>query len=167
MQTRFDTVKEFDRIADELLSASRSARTLALDAYRVGDHVVMHLDLPGVDPGSIDLTIDRGVLGIRAQRTERTEPGGQDAAVQWLARERFGGTFQRQIALGDTLDAEQLAATYDAGVLTITVPVAERAKPRKIAVTAPGSHDRQAVKPAQQQVLHADAVGQEVANSTT
>jgi HSP20 family protein len=135
MNTRFDALRGMDRIADELLSASRAARIVPMDAYKSGDHVVMHFDLPGVDPGSIDATIDRGVLSVRAQRSER---GGSDpdSEVEWLARERFGGTFQRQVALGDGLDAERLTATYDAGVLTVTVPIAERAKPRKITVQA-------------------------------
>lgn len=136
MNTRFDALRGMDRLADELLSSQRAARIVPLDAYKAGDHVVMHLDLPGVDPGSVDVTLDRGVLTVRAQRSDTT---GADSAVEWLARERFGGSFTRQIALGDGLDADALAATYDAGVLTITVPVAEKAKPRKIQVEAAAS----------------------------
>lgn len=134
MLMRFDPFREMDRLVDELAAAGRAPRSVPLDAYRSGDHVVVHLDLPGADPGSIDVTVDRGVLTIQARRTERAEEG-----VEWIARERFAGAYAKQIHLGDGLDADAMTATYDAGVLTLTVPVAERAKPRKVEVTAGGA----------------------------
>ena len=134
MFQRFDPFTEMDRLAGAL--AGRSALTIPIDAYRSGDHVVLHLDLPGVDPGSIDVTVERGVLSVHAERTPRPEEG-----VHWLARERFSGPVDKQLALGDALDTDTLTATYDAGVLTLTVLIAQRAKPRKITVGV--SNDRQ------------------------
>jgi HSP20 family protein len=103
---------------------------MPMDLYRSGDHYVLHADLPGVDPGSVDVQADNGTLTIKAERTERTEEG-----VQWIASERFTGTYMRQLALGDNIDAERISATYQNGVLTVTLPVAERAKARRIEVS--------------------------------
>ena len=96
MLMRFDPFREMDRLVDELAAAGRTQRSVPLDAYRSGDHVVVHLDLPGADPGSIEVTVDRGVLTIKAQRTERPADG-----VEWIARERFAGAYAKQIHLGD------------------------------------------------------------------
>jgi HSP20 family protein len=104
---------------------------MPMDLYRSGDHYVVHADLPGVDPGSVDVNVDSGVLTIRAVRSGRTEEN-----AQWIASERFTGTFQRQLALGEGLDPDKITATYENGVLTLTIPVAESAKPRRIQVTA-------------------------------
>jgi HSP20 family protein len=103
---------------------------MPMDLYRSGDHYVLHADLPGVDPGSVDVGVENGTLTIRAQRSERTED-----AVQWIASERFTGTFMRQLALGDDVDAEKISATYANGVLTVTLPVLEQAKPRRVEIS--------------------------------
>jgi HSP20 family protein len=105
-----------------------------MDLYRSGDHYVLHADLPGVDPGSVDVNVQNGTLTIKAERTERT---AED--VQWIASERFTGTYMRQLSLGEGIDTERIAATYENGVLTVSLPVAERAKPRKVEVQASGS----------------------------
>jgi len=100
-----------------------------MDVYRSGDHYVLHADLPGVDPGTVDVGVENGTLTIRAKRSERSEDG-----VQWIASERFTGTYQRQIALGEDVDTERISATYANGVLRVTLPVAERSKPRRIEI---------------------------------
>jgi HSP20 family protein len=136
---RFDPIRDIDRLTEQLLGApagsSRVPRFMPMDLFRSGDHYVLHADLPGVDPGSIDLSVDADVLTVRAERSPRSEDG-----AEWVVSERFTGTFQRQIALGDGLDPERISATYDAGVLTVTLPVAARAKSRKISVETAGDH---------------------------
>ncbi len=140
---RFDPFRDLDRMTEQLLGAStgsaRVPRFMPMDLYRSGDHYVLHADLPGIDPGSVDVHVDNGTLTIRAERSGRTE---QD--VQWLANERFTGTFQRQLSLGEGIDTEAISATYDNGVLSVTIPVAERAKPRRIEVT--GHSDRKVIE---------------------
>ena len=142
---RFDPFRDLDRMTEQLLGStgvtSRVPRFMPMDLYRSGDHYVLHADLPGIDPGSVDVSVDNGTLTIRAERSARTE---QD--VQWLANERFTGTFQRQLSLGDNIDSAAISATYDNGVLSVTIPVAEKAKPRRIEVLAHGS--AQAIEPA-------------------
>ncbi len=133
----FDPFREMDRLAAQVLGTTQQARGprwMPMDLYRVGDHFVVAVDLPGVDPGSIDLSVDGNVLSVRAERTVRSEE-----SAQWLAQERPAGTFLRQLNLGDGLDVERIQASYDAGVLTLTLPLAERAKPRKIAVETSGA----------------------------
>jgi HSP20 family protein len=105
-----------------------------MDAYRHGDTVVAHFDLPGVDPASISLEYERQMLTVTAERSWRPVQGDQV-----LAAERLHGRFHRQILLGDGLDADKIHASYENGVLTVTVPIAERAKPRRITVAASGS----------------------------
>jgi HSP20 family protein len=102
-----------------------------LDAYRAGDVFFVHIDLPGVDPATIDATVDHRVLTVRAERT-RPQPEG----VERYVSERPTGTVTRRLLLGDSLDPERLDAQYDAGVLTLRIPVAERAKPRKIEIVS-------------------------------
>jgi HSP20 family protein len=131
---RFDPFRDVDRLAEQLLGNQRAPRVMPMDLFRSGDHYVLACDLPGVDPGSVDISVDGGVLSIRAERTPRS-----DEHAQWLAQERPSGTFLRQLTLGEGLDTEQIGATYENGVLTVTLPVAERAKPRRIKVTA-GEH---------------------------
>src|SRR5690606_42040162 len=96
-----------------------------------GDRYILHADLPGVDPGSIDIDLDGSLLTIRAQRTADSGEG-----VRWLNRERTAGSFLRQFTLGDGVDPEKISASYESGVLTVIIPVSERAKPRKIAVAS-------------------------------
>jgi HSP20 family protein len=102
-----------------------------MDAYRHEDTFVLNLDLPGVDPSSIDLTVERNALTISAERHWQPVEGDQV-----VASERRHGTFSRQLFLSDGLDAEKIHATYENGVLTVTIPVADRAKPRRIEVTS-------------------------------
>lgn len=104
---------------------------MPLDLYRDGDHYVLAADLPGVDPGSVDVNVDGHQLTIRAERTARDPEG-----AKWLVNERLHGTYVRQLTLGDGLDLDKITATYDSGVLTVTVPVSETAKPRKIEVVS-------------------------------
>jgi len=102
---------------------------MPMDLCKIGDHYVLTADLPGIDPGSVDVNVDNGTLTISARRTARTEE-----SVQWLANERFFGSYRRQLSLGDGIDTSAISATYENGVLTVTIPVAERARPRKIEV---------------------------------
>jgi HSP20 family protein len=127
--TRFDPFREMDRLLGQVFAADQAAGLMPMDLYRVGDHYVLNLDLPGVDPGSIDVNVEDQVLTIRAQRTSRTEDG-----VQWLAKERPNGTYARQVAVGRGLRLDAIEATYTDGVLTLSIPVAEEAKPRRIEV---------------------------------
>ncbi len=138
----FDPFREMDRLTSQLLgtSTSRGPRWMPMDLYRVDDHFVVAVDLPGVDPGSIDMNVDGSTLTIRAERSLRSDEG-----VQWLAQERPVGSYLRQLHLGDGLDVEKIQASYDAGVLTVTIPVAERARPRRITVEAGGG--RTAIQP--------------------
>ncbi|CAM5786544.1 Hsp20/alpha crystallin family protein [Cellulomonas persica] len=129
MATRFDPFHELDRLFGQVLAADRASATMPMDLYRAGDHYVLHLDLPGADPGTIDVSVEDRTLTIRAQRTARTEDD-----VQWLAKERPVGTYARQLAVGAGLALDRIEATYTDGVLTLTIPVAEDAKPRKVEV---------------------------------
>ena len=130
MATRFDPFQEFDRLFAQALTAERTSATMPMDLYRSGDHYVLHVDLPGADPGTIDVNVEDRTLTIRAQRTGRTE---QDD-VQWLAKERPVGTYARQLTVGRGLALDSISATYADGVLTLSIPVAEEAKPRRIQV---------------------------------
>lgn len=128
---RFDPFRDLDRLAEQMLGApagsARVPRFMPMDLFRSGDHYVLTADLPGVDPGSIDVNADNGTLTIRAERSARSAD-----SVEWLANERFTGSFMRQLSLGDGVDADAITATYDNGVLTLTIPLAEVAKPRRI-----------------------------------
>lgn len=130
---RFDPFREFDRMFDQALNQARQP-SFPMDAYRSGDTIVVHFDLPGVDPDTIDIEYERQTLTVNAERTWRPTEGDQ-----LLATERVHGRFQRQILLGEGLDADGLKAGYEHGVLTVTIPVAEKAKPRKISVDVSGS----------------------------
>lgn len=132
MALTFDPFREMDRMAARLLTSGgteRSSSWMPMDLYRAGDHYIVNVDLPGVDPGSIDLDVDANTLTIQAERTI----GSADGA-QWLAQERPAGRYMRQLGLGADVDLEQIQASYEHGVLMLTIPVAERAKPRKITV---------------------------------
>ncbi|QCQ91444.1 Hsp20/alpha crystallin family protein [Rhodococcus sp. SGAir0479] len=131
---RFDPFTDVDALTRSLMSnavgTSRVPQFMPMDLYRVDDHYVLHADLPGVDPGSVDVDVENGTLTLTAHRSAPSEEH-----VQWLASERFSGTYRRQLSLGEGVDAENISATYENGVLTVMIPVAERAKPRKIEVT--------------------------------
>ena len=132
MLMRFDPLKDVERWAQQLSGASRQP-VMPLDAYRQGDHWVAAFDLPGVDPASIDVTVEKNVLTVRAERSWQPQEG-----EQVIAAERPQGTFSRQLYLGEGFDAEHVEATYRAGVLTVRLPVAEETKPRKVAITTGG-----------------------------
>jgi len=131
---RFDPFSDLDAVTRGLLSSQsgsdRSPRFMPMDLYKVDDHYVLTADLPGVDPGSVDVSVDNGTLTLTAHRSARSED-----SVQWLTSERFFGTYRRQLSLGEGIDTSRITATYENGVLTVTIPLAERAKPRRIAVS--------------------------------
>ncbi len=129
MMMNLDPFRELDRMAATLLDRRDTPRIMPIDLYRDADHFVLTAELPGVDPGSVDVDVDGQMLTIRAERTPRSQDG-----VQWLARERAAGTFQRQLTLGRDIDTESISAHYENGVLSVMIPVAEKAKPRKIAI---------------------------------
>jgi HSP20 family protein len=136
---RFDPFRQFDRLTETMLgAAAQAARSFPIDAYRRGDRFVVHMDLPGIDPSSIDLSVDRNVLTVRARRDYERQEGDD-----FLITERPQGEFTRQLFLGDTLDSENIQTAYERGVLTLTIPVAERAKPRQIQVNAAGERSEQ------------------------
>lgn len=130
MLMRTDPFRDLDRLAEAMLGTRTRPAVMPMDAYQENNHFVIHLDLPGVATDSIDLTVEQNVLTVHAER----KPPVADSAERIVA-ERSHGVFSRQLFLGDTLDADNLTADYDAGVLTITIPIAERAKPRKVQVT--------------------------------
>lgn len=138
MTLTFDPFSQLDRFAASVLDSVRAPKLMPVDLYRDGDRYILHADMPGVDPGSIDVDVDGAQLSIRAQRTEDTREG-----VRWLARERGAGMFLRQFTLGDGVDADKISASYESGVLSVIIPVSERAKPRKIAVES--GDQRQAI----------------------
>jgi HSP20 family protein len=126
-----DPFRDFDRLASQLLGTSGTTNrpaVMPMDAWREGEVFHLEFDLPGVATESIDLDVERNVLTVRADRI------AQNGDWEMLASERPRGIFSRQLVLGDNLDLDQVQAKYDAGVLRLTIPVAERAKPRKIEV---------------------------------
>lgn len=134
MLMRTDPFREIDRVAQQLWGNPRPS-AMPMEAYRKDDQFLVHFDLPGVDPATIDLTVEKNVLTVRA---ERPAAGAEGAEV--LVAERPSGTFTRQLFLGETLDADHIEAHYEAGVLTLAIPVREAAKPRKVEVTAAASN---------------------------
>ncbi|MPV38496.1 Hsp20/alpha crystallin family protein [Georgenia subflava] len=130
MATRYDPFRDMDRWLAGALRTTPSSPGMPLDLYREGESFVAKLDLPGVDPASIDIDVEDRTLTVRAERTNGV---GDD--VQWLTHERPAGTFARQLTLGNGLALDRIEAGYTDGVLTLTIPVAEEAKPRKIQVT--------------------------------
>ncbi|MEU3374770.1 Hsp20/alpha crystallin family protein [Streptomyces sp. NPDC006711] len=138
MLMRTDPFRELDRLAQQLTGSGTWTRpsAMAMDAYREGDEYVVAFDLPGVDPEAIDIDVERNMLTVKAER----RPVAKADDVQMELSERPLGVFSRQIVLSDVLDTARIAADYDAGVLTLRIPIAERAKPRKISVGVGSSH---------------------------
>ena len=134
MLIRTDPFRELDRMTQQVMGTRSRPAAMPIDAYRAGEEFVVELDLPGFDPDSLDVTVERNVLTIHAERNRR----GIDSAEMLIA-ERSHGTFSRQLILGESLDADRLSASYHDGVLTLRVPVAERAKPRRVKVAAAAS----------------------------
>jgi HSP20 family protein len=143
MLMRTDPFRELDRLTQQVFgnNAGTWSRPTAMpmDAYRAGDTFVVAFDLPGVDPDAIELDVERNVLTVKAER--RPMPTGEHVEMQ--VAERPLGAFSRQLFLGDTLDTDHIDASYEAGVLTLRIPIAERAKPRKISITNADSGQRQ------------------------
>lgn len=132
----YDPLRDLERFATNLMDpVRRGPRQMPMDLYREGDHYVLAADLPGVDPGSVDIDVDGQLLTIRAERTLNVGEG-----VKWITREREAGSFLRQLSLGQGLDTEHIAATYRNGVLSVRIPVSEKAKPRKVEVTTEDSN---------------------------
>jgi HSP20 family protein len=138
MLMRTDPFRDFDRLTEAVLGTRARPAVMPMDAYREDGTFVVHLDLPGVTTEFIDLTVEQNVLSIHA---ERKPPVGDSA--EKVVDERSYGVVSRQLFLGDTLDADRLEADYDAGVLTIKIPIAEKAKPRRIEVS--GGADRKEI----------------------
>ena len=127
MLMRTDPFRDFDRLTEAVLGTRARPAAMPMDAYREDGTFVVHLDLPGVSADSIDLTVEQNVLTVHARR----QRGGNEG-VEYLVGERPHGTFSRQLFLSDSLDTERIDANYADGVLTIKLPIADRAKPRKI-----------------------------------
>ena len=141
MLMRFDPFRELDRLTEQLASpATRAPKAFPMDAYRRGDRFIIEFDLPGVEPASIELTVEQNVLTVRAER--RVEPREGDEVI---VAERPQGSYARQVFLGDALDAERVQADCRLGVLTLTIPVAEAAKPRRVPVG--GEQETQTIEP--------------------
>jgi HSP20 family protein len=130
MLMRTDPFRDFDRLTEAMLGTRARPAVMPMTAYRDDGSFVVHLDLPGASADSIDLTVEQNVLTVHA---ERKPPAGD---AERVVDERSYGVFSRQLFLGESLDADQLTAHYDAGVLTLRIPIAERAKPRRVEITA-------------------------------
>jgi HSP20 family protein len=129
MLMRTDPFRDFDRLAQQVLGTPARPAAMPIDAYRHGDEFVVEFDLPGVDSGSIDLVVEKNVLTVHAQRQRNALEG-----VELLVGERPQGTFSRQLFLGEGLDTERIDANYADGVLTLRLPIAEKAKPRRVPI---------------------------------
>ena len=129
MLMRTDPFRDFDRLAQQALGTPARPAAMPIDAYRQGDEFVVEFDLPGVDTASIELTVEKNVLTVHADRRRSAGDG-----VEMLVGERPHGTFSRQLFLGESLDTEAIAADYTDGVLTLRLPVAEKAKPRRVPI---------------------------------
>jgi len=142
MLMRTDPFRDFDRLAQQIFGNGTTSRpaVMPMDAWREGDTFVIEFDLPGVQPETLDIDVERNVLTVKAERQRRS------GDWEVLAAERPTGLFSRQLVLGDNLDLDRVDAAYDNGVLRLRVPVAEKAKPRKIEVTrAEGAAEQSAI----------------------
>ena len=140
MLMRTDPLRELDRLTQQVFGTATRPTAMPMDAWREGDKFVVEFDLPGVRPEDIDLNIERNALTVKAER-----PVNEAQDTELIAAERPRGVFSRQLFLGDNLDTERVHAEYEAGVLRLTIPVSEQAKPRKIEIDANGK----------QQAIHA------------
>jgi HSP20 family protein len=134
-----DPFRDLDRLTQQLLGSTNRPAVMPMDAWREGDRFVIELDVPGVGPETIDLDVERNVLTVRAERVAK------NGDWEMLASERPRGLFSRQLVLGDNLDLEHIEAAYEDGVLRLRVPVAEKAKPRKIEIQMNSSDDTKAI----------------------
>lgn len=133
MLMRTDPFRDLDRLSQQVFGTAARPTAMLMDAYRKGDTFLVQFDLPGVDSGSIDLTVEHNVLTVSAERVAHEAEG-----VEMVIGERPKGRFTRQLFLGETLDTDNITAHYDAGVLTLTIPVAEQAKPRRVKIESGG-----------------------------
>ena len=131
MLLQHDPFRDLDRITQQVFGTMTRPSGMPLDAWREGDEFVVELDLPGIDPGKLDIDVERNVLTIKAERLSHIPD-----AANAVAAERAWGVFSRQLVLGDALDTEKVDADYTAGVLRLRIPIAEQAKPRKISITS-------------------------------
>ncbi|MEN3300493.1 Hsp20/alpha crystallin family protein [Pseudonocardia sp.] len=144
MLMRTDPFRELDRLAQHAFGAPGTwsrPTAMPMDAYRRGEEFVVEFDLPGVDPGAIELSVERNVLTVKAER----RPPLRDENVEMQVSERSLGVYSRQLFLGEALDTEHIHADYNAGVLTLRIPVAERAKPRTISISSAEDPGRQEI----------------------
>ena len=148
---RFDPFRELDRLADQAISGARTARTLPMEAVRRGDQLIVAIDVPGIDPSDIDVTLERNVVELTARRRPLRQEGDE-----LIIDERPTGEFRRQLFLGDSLDPSKLTASCERGVLTMTIPVSEESKPRKVEISS-ANEGQQAIQTdsSQQQPVNA------------
>ena len=135
MLMRTDPFRDLDRLTQQVFGTAARPTAMPMDAWRQKDSFVVEFDLPGIDANSIDLDVERNVLTVRADRPAR------EGIEELVAAERPRGVFSRQLILGDNLDTDQIVASYHAGVLRLEIPVAEKAKPRKISINATDDHE--------------------------
>jgi HSP20 family protein len=133
MLMRTDPFRELDRLTEQVFGTTTRPAVMPMDAWRHGDEFVVEFDLPGVKAEDVDLDVERNVLAVKAER-----PVTDAADSELIAAERPRGVFSRQLILGDNLDTDRVKAEYDAGVLRLTIPVSEQAKPRKIEIASNG-----------------------------
>jgi HSP20 family protein len=131
MAMSFDPFSDLDRLTGALLGSRPGPRFMPVDLHREQDRYILTADLPGIDPGSVDVDVDGQLLTIRAERTAPTAEG-----VKWLCQERPYGSYLRQFSLGEGIDIAGINAQYDNGVLSVVIPMGEKAKPRKIEVAS-------------------------------
>jgi HSP20 family protein len=152
MLTTFDPVLgDFDRLVNSFFGSfgrpsTWAPRWMPADVYRKGEEIVAAFDLPGVDPASVEVTVDKGVLTVKAERSWAPEEGSQVTFA-----ERPHGKFSRQLYLSEELDPDHVSAHYENGVLTVTIPIAEYARPRKVAITTGSGDGRQAIEASSKQ----------------
>jgi HSP20 family protein len=133
MAISFDPFRELEELRQQLVSGGRTPRSFPMDAYRRGDEFFVHLDLPGVNPDSIDVTVEGQTLTVTAERRFEQREGDQ-----LIVSERPQGRFSRQLRLGASIDSDNIRASYEGGVLTLSLPVAARAKPRRVEIRSEG-----------------------------
>jgi HSP20 family protein len=133
MLMRTDPFRELDRLTEQVFGTATRPAVMPMDAWRDGDEFVVEFDLPGVKAEDVDLDVERNVLTVKAERLT-----SDDEDAEMIAAERPRGVFSRQLFLGDNLDTDHVQAQYDAGVLRLTIPVAEQAKPHKIEIASNG-----------------------------
>lgn len=136
MSIGYDPFNRLEELREQLLSGGRTPQSFPMDAYRRGEEFFIHLDLPGVQPDTVDITVENQILTVTAERRFEQREGDE-----FIVSERPQGRFSRQLRLGSTVEVENIAASYEDGVLTLTLPVSERARPRQIPVNRAASSE--------------------------